>query len=245
MVSPNYTAPSLVEMRTTLARTLRDPNGVVFTSDMLDDFIREALSDMSGYRPIEATESQVFDPDTVPITDESVTPETLSYVWQVVFRNDDLVADPLQTLIIPYVSMGEAAFALSGWDYYAGRVVIGRHALYGITEWYRWSGVPLTIVMSGYRDHMLPLAADGDDQLLDLYDVTDQLCLTRTCRMLGFQMLTNDRALYQQWLAATNNTDVSPTQLQGMLNIAQGDVERQRKRSAVIRRTPTIGPQYP
>jgi hypothetical protein len=52
--SPNYTSLSLIEMREVVARTLRDPNGGVFSVDALNDFIAEGLMSLSGYRPIEA-----------------------------------------------------------------------------------------------------------------------------------------------------------------------------------------------
>jgi hypothetical protein len=165
----------------------------------------------------------------------------VSHVWQVVVSNEEDITAANQSVILPYVSTGESALQ-NGWDYYGGRLYFGRWAVGWLDSWFGHAGAALSVVLYGYRDRALPI---DDDEVLDLEDAVDQLCLTRECRALGFQLLNNDRALYQQWLAATNNTDVSPTQLQGMLSNAVGDVERQRKRSAILRRNPIIGPQYP
>jgi hypothetical protein len=80
--------------------------------------------------------------------------------------------------------------------------------------------------------------------VLDFTGPVDDVCVQKYARMLGYTTLEADRGLYQQWLSATNNTDVSPTQLQGMLAQATGEMDRQRKRSTQLRRTVIVGPQY-
>jgi len=237
--SPNYSPPTLLQMREALSRTLRDPGGSVFGTDTLNDFVAEGLMSMSGYRPIEHGETVVFDP-AVPGDMQAVEPASLSSVWQVVVRDDANPTAMNQALILPYTGPDQSAMQV-GWDFHSGRLYLGRWAANQMDAWAQHIGAPLSLVMYGYRDRHLPT---DDAEVLDLEDGTDQLCLTRECRALGFQLLNNDRALYQQWLAATNNTDVSPTQIQGMLGSALNDVERQRKRSAILRRTPTVGPQY-
>jgi predicted AlkP superfamily pyrophosphatase or phosphodiesterase len=129
----------------------------------------------------------------------------------------------------------------NGWDFFHGRVRLGRVNWNMLWGWSKAINGPLDFILFGYEDRQLP-ATDGD--ILDFWDTIDYVCTLRYCRMLSFQMLNNDRALYQQWLASTNNTDVSPTQLQGMLNQAQNEVDRQRKRNLLIRRTVVHGPQY-
>ena len=146
-----------------------------------------------------------------------------------------------QALVLPYVGPDQSSVQV-GWDFYGGTLCFGRWAVNQMDAWVGHVGAAVG------RAVRLPGPATSpstSDEVLDLEDAIDHLCLTRECRALGFQLLNNDRALYQQWLAATNNTDVSPTQLQGMLSGATGDVERQRKRSAILRRTPFVGPQYP
>jgi hypothetical protein len=237
--SPTYDPPTLDEFRAIVARTLRDESGTVFGPDALNDFVSEGLMSLSGYRPIEAIEVVGYDPPTYGAI-QYVAPAILSSVWQVTVTNE---ADPVavnQALIVPYVGPDQSGVQV-GWDFYSGALHFGRWGANQMDAWTAQVNGPLSIVMWGYRDRNLPVAPD---EVLDIEDVVDQLCLLRECRALGFQLLANDRALYQQWLAATNNTDVSPTQLNGMLSSAIGDVERQRKRSAIFRRTPVVGPQY-
>jgi hypothetical protein len=242
MPDPFYDPPTRAEMRTIIGRSLRDPAGEVFGPDILNDIINESLADLSGYRPVEATESIAYDPGTVPApVPVPFFLTRLSSVWRVEVRNDARPEDISQSFTIPYDS-GESQVA-NGWDVWEGALRLGRGNWVRLWNWYNGlGGDVITISAFGYRDRILPTA---DATVLDLFDGTDFLCMTKCARMLGFQTLNNDRALYQQWLAATNNTDVSPTQLQGMLNLAEGDYDRQRRRSSRLRRIPDIGPQYP
>jgi len=238
--SPTYSPPTLAEMRTLVARTLRDEQQTVFGTDAINDFIAEGLMSLGGYRPIEAIETASYEPVTYGDT-QFIQPQILTSVWQVVATNP---ADPTavnQAYVLPYTSVDNPSVQI-GWDFYSGALWFGRWVVNQMDAWFGHIGAPLSIVMYGYRDRTIPGSEDAE--VLDLEDAIDQLCLTRECRALGFQLLNNDRALYQQWLAATNNTDVSPTQIQGMLSNAVGDVERQRKRSATYRRIPSTGPQY-
>ena len=238
--SPTYSPPTLAEMRELVGRTLRDPNNTVFGTDSVNDFIAEGLMSLGAYRPIEAVETLAYEPVTFGDT-QYVLPALLSTVWQVEVRNETAPTDSGQSLVMPYIGPDQSSVQV-GWDFYGGALIFGRWAVNHMDQWYQHAGTALSLVLYGYRDRAIPVL---DDDYLDMEDSIDQLCLIRECRALGFQLLNNDRALYQQWLAATNNTDVSPTQIQGMLSSAVGDVERQRKRSAVIRRVPVVGPQYP
>ena len=237
--SPQYTPPTQAEMRAILYRTLRDPTGAVFGGDTVNDFINEGLMNMSGYRPVEASETFAFEPVT-PGDTQVFKLTVLSHVWQVSASNPNDVTSVAQDMTLPY--KGDSGGVYSpfpvGWEVYAGWLALSRWTINNLAAWQSSVGGPLSLFVAGYRDRFMPVA---DDEILDLEDATDQLCLTREARALGFQALSNDRALYQQWLAATNNTDVSPTQLSGMLNGAISDVEKQRKRSAVLRRTPISG----
>jgi hypothetical protein len=238
--SPQYNPPTLATMRTLVARTLRDTSASpVFSTDALNDFITEGLMNVSGYRPIESSEGHVYDPAT-PGSVSSFTLVTLSYVSAVGIVNGADPVSPDQNMFLPYNGDmgGNGNLRGAGWELWQGTVSFSNWAVNNLDAWHGQVGGPLTVIILGYRDRTIP---DSDDDILDLEDVTDQLCLTRECRALGFQALNNDRALYQQWLAATNNTDVSPTQLGGMLNGAISDVERQRKRNAIIRRVPLTG----
>ena len=103
------------------------------------------------------------------------------------------------------------------------------------------AGWGIELVVFGYADRDLPAA---EDDILDVTDNTDYNCVLTHCKHLGFELLNHDRSLYQQWLAATNNTDVSPTQLQGMTAGAEQYYEKTRRRSTLIRRVPSGSVAY-
>jgi len=225
-----YVPPTRSAFRTVILRALRDPNGAVFPAATVNDFIAEALMDLSAYRPNEVTRSMPWLPDTWGVEPDFV--EGLSDVWQVLARENEM--DPKDAvLFIPYADYGEGR---AGWDLMGEYTLrIARIWVHRLQQWaQRNDTVTLSIYGYGYRT--LPTS---DASLLDLNNPVDQFCVIQHCKMLGFQMLNADRALYQQWLAATNNTDVSPTQLQGMLSISEQAYDRARRRSTVIRRRPS------
>jgi hypothetical protein len=234
-----YEPPTRLTFKTTLQRALRDPGGQVFPSATLDDFIDEALMDMSAYRPKDAYRSMswMVDSGSVP---PDVT-EGLSDVWQVIARltsNKYETGDPLPytyrpSLFIPHVDYTDGR---AGWDFIGEGLAITQLWADKLRKWAEQANEPVTLAIRGYAHRLLPTS---DNSYLDFLNPIDQYCVLQHCKFLGFQMLNADRALYQQWLAATNNTDVSPTQLQGMLGQAEATYDRVRHRNTIIRRRPS------
>jgi hypothetical protein len=225
-----FTTPTRSVFRATVLRALRDPNGTVFTAATVNDFINEAIMDLSSYRPKETQRSQPWNPDTWS-PDAALTVD-ISDVWQVVARAGDL--DPRKrTLFIPHADYQTDR---AGWDFILGTGLrISRFWVERLQAWAdREDTLDLAIFAYAYRT--LPAS---DSSGLDFQDLIDQFCALQHCKMLGFQMLNADRALYQQWLAATNNTDVSPTQLNGMLGTAEASYDRARRRNTLLMRRPT------
>jgi hypothetical protein len=222
-----FSPPTRTEMTEVILRALRDPTASVFPVTTIADFINEALSDLSVYRPIENTEVCAF------VAGGPISVETFTSVWRVELVVT-LTNGRKRATILPRAdnSVGRA-----GWDFYGGQTYISYpfltqaealDNLYGGTaEWH----------IFGYADRAYPA---GDDSVLDLRDATDYACLLAHCKALGFELLTHDRSLYQQWLAATNNTDVSPTQLSGMSNMADAAFQRQRARNTKVRRVANV-----
>jgi hypothetical protein len=224
-----FSAPSRSEMQTIIWRALRDPNGTVFPPDTVNDFIAQALSDLSGYRPKEQVETAVWPLDiyTPPFTD-------FTAIWKVeVVVVDDPTSTDIRTISIPYADASSETNR-AGWDFFGGSLILPAfwstriNATIGDND--------ANMVVWGYTDRDQP---DDDDSILDLADSTDFLCAVNHCKSQGFELLTHDRALYQQWLAATNNTDVSPTQLTGMYNQAESSYQHSRARNTKMRRMPT------
>jgi hypothetical protein len=222
-----FSAPTRSEMQTTVLRALRDPNATVFPPETINDFIVQALADLSGYRPKEQTETALWPLDTI-------TPPFVNFtaIWRVEVQVANGLGD-LRTIFIPYGNPS-GSDNRAGWDFYGGLLVIP--AFWSTRIDATIGENPANMVVWGYADRDLP---DDDASILDLNDATDLLCVTNHCKAQGFELLNHDRSLYQQWLAATNNTDVSPTQLQGMYSQSEATYQRSRSRNTKMRRQPS------
>lgn len=225
-----YDAPTRSEMRVAALRSLRDPGGSVFASDVVNGFIDEALSDLGNYRAKEAHEVADWPLSVVP----PVPFSSFVAVWMVQSRVavGDNPGD-VRVTTIPVTGHGSGD-ARAGWEFYQHQVVLSDSwvaRLTAITD----QGRTCELAVWGYADRDLPV---NDADVLDLEDNTDYLCVLNHCKHLGFELLNHDRSLYQQWLAATNNTDVSPTQLQGMAASAEQTFDRMRSRNVRLRRIP-------
>jgi hypothetical protein len=230
-----YVPPTRSEFRTIIYRALRDFSAQVFGAATINDFIHEAMMDLSAYRPHETFRVMYWHDNTWSPPPEMN--EGVDEVWLVYGRTAS--QDPRKpNLFIPHadystnragwdiaVTEGSEAPGLYLWRYWIGRM----------QAWAKREPANIQLVSFGYGPRTLPM---DDDDVLDLKNPTDEFCITQHCKWLGYQMLNADRALYQQWLRATNNTDVSPTQLAGMLAQSEASFDRARRRSTVIRRIP-------
>lgn len=221
-----FAPPLRSELGTTVSRALRDPNGSVFPAETINDFIGQAMADLSAYRPKEMREVAAWPlPDPSPFVD-------LTAVWKVEVRILNNVNDYVRTLTIPYGDPSGGSNR-AGWDFYAGELLIPPFWTTRIDA--ATVNQVSEMWVYGYADRDIPT---DDFEVLDLQDTTDYDCVLNHCKSLGFELLNHDRALYQQWIAATNNTDVSPTQLSGMLNQAESTFQRSRSRNTKLRRVP-------
>jgi hypothetical protein len=226
-----FVPPTRLTFRTTVLRALRDPNGAVFPAATVNDFINESIMDMSAYRPHEVNRTQAWTVTDTGFPVEFV--DDLSDIWQMVARVSDL-RQP--TIFIPHADYADGR---AGWDFFGNSdAPLLRLARVWTMRLRAWAERDDSLSVSIYAYGMRSLPAD-DNSRLDFHNLIDQFCSLQHCKMLGFQMLNADRALYQQWLAATNNTDVSPTQLQGMLGQSEMAFDKARHRNTIIRRRPT------
>ncbi len=222
-----FDPPLRSEMGAVVLRALRDPSGSVFPIETVNDFISQAMADLSAYRPKEGREIAAWPLDTgvPPFSD-------FTSVWKVEFRISQS-NNYVRTIGVPYGDSNSAENR-AGWDFYGGQLILPP---FWLTRLEAAAGnSPSEMVVWGYQDRTLPVA---ETDVLDLTDATDYNCVLTHCKALGFELLTHDRALYQQWLAATNNTDVSPTQLSGMAGQAEGTFQRTRSRNTKMRRIPS------
>lgn len=224
-----FNPPSRNDMGAIVLRALRDPNGSVFPPAYVDDFIAQAMADLSAYRPKEAREISAWPaPIGIPL-DPFVD---FTSVWRVDFHVSG--GGRFRTITIPFADTSSTENR-AGWDFYGGTLwlpAFWQARFTAITD----GGEDGELWVWGYKDRAIP---EDDADILDLTDATDYNCVLNHCKSLGFELLTHDRALYQQWLAATNNSDVSPTQLSGMFNAAEGTFQRTRARNTKMRRIPS------
>jgi hypothetical protein len=221
-----FESPTLSAMRTVVLRSLRDPDGDVFPTETITDFICQALSDLSDYRPKEVSIVQVW-----PIVDLDPPPFAgLTAVWMVQYRVA-YDANTIRTTTIPPAG-NAAGDSRAGWSFWDKQVLLPPMYASRMTAISN-AGWPTEMVVWGYGDRDQPVV---DEDVLDLEDSSDYLCVLNHCKHLGFELLNHDRALYQQWIAATNNTDVSPTQLQGMSAVAEQTYDRTRRHNIRLRR---------
>ena len=222
-----FDPPLRSEMGQVVLRALRDPSGSVFPIETVNDFIAQAMADLSAYRPREARQVVPW-----PIDDTIGNFTDFTSVWKVEFR----VAQSnnyIRTIGVPYGDSNSAENR-AGWDFYGGELLMPP---FWMTRFAATAqNQTAELVVWGYQDRDIPVE---DTDVLDLIDATDYNCVLNHCKAMGFELLTHDRALYQQWLAATNNTDVSPTQLSGMVNQAEVTFQRTRARNTKMRRVPS------
>ena len=96
------------------------------------------------------------------------------------------------------------------------------------------SAVPATdeIHLWGYA-HRPQLVVDADVSVLD---DTAEWGVRRYARAQAFALMQNDRALFKQWQGASQNTDVSPNQLNQMVSLYASEWDRTRNYLRRLRR---------
>ena len=223
-----YNPPNLSQLRSNLARDLRDPTFAAFTTAELNDYINDGISELNELRPVETRLS---------ITDISALDSLgLDYVWKVEAHD---VTTNGQNTIPP--NNDETNYP-NGWQYYADNLILPP----ALVAWYTRAfagdvpGIPeqsLEILVYGYalRD-LLTI----DAQVAPFESAIDEQAVRQYARWRGLDALLGDRRLFQQWQTQPNNSDVSPTQLTNMETIAESEWSRTRRRIYAIRR-PAVG----
>lgn len=222
----DYAPPTLSDLHTKVGRDLQDAAHVVFTTDQLTDFINGGIAELNRVRALETAESIVWDADgeTLPLT-----PLVLEQVFQVELRSPD----SLYQVLVPHAPSGVTA--RDGWDYYAHQLWLGpTWAARAITK---TRDSAWAVVVWGYRSRD-PLLV-GDD-VAEFLDMTDEMAVRLYARVEGMRALNADRSLFQQWQQQANNSDISPTQLNGMLSTVEASFDRQQKRLFIPRRIPAV-----
>lgn len=236
-----YEAPDILDLAAKVRRAVRDPNQAVFEPEQIIDFINYGLSELSLIRPVETTVA-ITDEDGLEginnVDPEAITISDLDYIWAVeAIGLDDTSAQGEEQLISPDDTSTNWR---NGWDFVGGTLVLPRSVRDWIIGVWELDEPTHQLRVRGYRHRRR--IDDPDTDILDLYSLPEETAVIVLAQMNGFEALTNDRSLFQQWQTATNNTDVSPTQLQNMAYGAQAKWDRMRKHLYIIRR-PLAGAQ--
>jgi hypothetical protein len=222
----DYEPPNLADLLASVARDLVDPEGKVWGVEQLTDYINGGIGELNRIAPLESVEYVVWDEETETLPLATLV---LDSVFQVELRSPT----GNNQRLIPFATSGVSV--RDGWDYHAHTLWLGpswaaRSARYARDE--GWN-----LVLWGYRSR---------DPLLDAADVaefltlTDEMFVRLYCKVEAYRALNMDRSLFQQWQQQANNSDISATQLNGMLGTAEGAFDRQQRRNLSPRRIPAV-----
>ena len=203
---------TLANLRDSVARDLRDPNMVTFIAATIDDLINSGIDEVSRLRPREVV-------DSIP-----VVAGTYEYATDCedAFRLE-LWRSGRHYQLVPR-SEDETQ---SGWDIFGGLI----HVPVGLID----HASPSTDVMRVWGYAPFTQLGSDDDAVSDL-DTSGEWAMRRYARATAFQLMHADRALFKQWQAASQNSDVSPNQLNQMLALYQSEWDRARNYLRRIRR---------
>lgn len=217
-----WTSPDLTELQVKLRRDLRDPDGKVFSPEMLMDYANEGTVELSRVKPIEVW----GDIAGLPV---DLDPQPVD-IWALalVFSNTE----------VRYLPPMDENVASEGWLFYGGSLVFSPRLSIQLIDWLEpASGAqPATLRWYGYRSREV---FDGTpDEVADFKTPEDEMCVRRYARWAGFRALDSDRSLYQQWQTQANNTDVSATQLTQMVSVAESEWDQLRRKVMLFRHPP-------
>ena len=223
---PYDVQPTLAELREKVRRDLRDSEGV-FLDAQVTDFIQMGMVELNRTRPVEKRVEYAGDTDFA----SEVLPFTYVFAVELSTRRD--VADVHQWETIHPMNASHG-YGRNGWEFWAGRLHLWSGHVSGIANNVdRYGADQVTIAVWGYGDRALP---ELDADIMDFTDSVDEMAVRKYAQFEGLRALDQDRALFAQWQTQANNSDISTTQLNQMVNAASGDWDRMRKRIFTIRR---------
>lgn len=204
--------PTLAQLRTKVARDLRDPNMRTFLAAYVDDLINGGIEEVSRVYPREVV--------------VEVAPVASTYAYTVdidtAFRAELWRSGSLVTTL----TENDGTSSQTGWELFAGQLRLPSSVID--------SSTPATDVIHlwGYADR--PQLEDDTD--VSVLDDTAEWGVRRYARSQAFALLQNDRALFKQWQGASQNTDVSPNQLNQMVSLYASEWDRTRNYLRRLRR---------
>jgi len=224
---------TFVNLRTAVARDIRDPGAKTFVDADVADLVNAALAEVGSIAPAR------FQEDITPVAD------TMEYD----LRATEFPAGPVPEIEVVRVEVWDTA-QTPNQDLYSIEPADGEYSNLSSVGWKVWDGVlsiPRWVVLdyAGHEaDYLLrvwgyspypTLVADGDTVGLSN---EREWALRAYCRVEALQRLVAERDLFTQWQTRSGNSDVSPAALMNGLNIAMEDWRRRSRKIAVLREAP-------
>jgi|SRR5215471_654623 len=223
--------PTLGDLTTRVSRDLADPNQIVFSLPLVQDFVRAGMVEINRLIPLE---TQV---DLVLVDGQN------RYVLNLIQPTDIDIRDQVTEYVVsslPYanaVGLDVEADFVPRWGWFWQRTGDDR----GIIE------LPLSLVDAHMRmdDTLRPIIrVYGYGYRTIPYDPTfetglggeEEYALREFAKAQGYDLLTHDRSLFAQWQGQTNNTDVSPVMMMNMAGNAMSQWERRKGAIRQLRR---------
>ncbi len=229
-------APTYLQLRDKVARTLQDPDKQVFNDDTIKDMIAAAWAEISLVEP------ERFQEDLDPVDDQT----------DYALRADafpDGAPDEVELLRVEVwgSANGGRSKALRQIEPASAHPA---HLSYSQAGWTCWNGT-LSLpdrwidYLNGHADDYSlrvwgyspwpALSADDDVSPLGPQAEED---LVMVCGIEALKRLISNRALFTQWQTRSNNTDVTPAALMNDLNIASEEWRRRSRQRMIVREAP-------
>ena len=210
-----YTQPTLSQLRDSVEQDLRDSSNEAFSTAEVDDLINEAIVEVNRLYPL----PQIEDVDIVDTDEDGNVDRTYTITSTEVQRAEVWRDGEFRENLPEFDSVGN-----SGYDIWGSTLTL--------PTWVVLDEDTDTVKLYGYadRDYL------SDDADVAEFDAEAEYAVRMYAKLRGYQSLQNDRALFQQWMKVPGNNDISPTQLDSMVNTYVGAWERQRGHLRRIRR---------
>lgn len=206
--------PTLAELQTSCARDLRDPQKKTFTDPYLADFINAGVEEVGRVYPREALL-------TIPIVAGTYVYTPASPLQQA-FRIEVWNGGALKGVL---ENGADAESSQAGWELWAGALRLPKGTVDGLSA-------ADSLQVWGYQGYPT-LVAPTDQSFLDQ---SAEQGVRRYVRSVAYQQLQGDRALFKQWQAASQNSDVSLNMLSQLTGFYSSEWDRTRNYLRRLRR---------
>ena len=185
------------------------------SADEVDGFINGGVSEVNLVRPVEALD------DITPIADTYSYATSVEDPFRLEQFRDSVFLRSLQR-------NEDDDSAQGGWETWGGDLLLPKSVVdqsEPTTDFWRLWGYT-------YRAKLV-----DDSDVLDGGGLIVEMAIKMYARWQFFQTMLYDRALFKQWQAASQNTDMTPNQLQQDVALYLSEWNRHRNRIRVVRRS--------